>query len=70
MKTTDERATHDVVRWRRKQLVGSGFPLQLAARLARDPGYDLHALIELAEHGCAPELAMRILAPLDSDGAA
>ena len=67
-KTTDERAAHDVVRWRREQLAGSGFPLSLAARLARDARYDLHALIELTEHGCAPELAVRILAPLDADG--
>jgi hypothetical protein len=29
----------------------------------------LHALIELVERGCPPELALRILAPLD-DGEA
>ena len=28
---------------------------------------DLHALIELVEHGCPPELAARILAPLDEE---
>jgi hypothetical protein len=49
--------------WRREQLVRSGFPPRLAARLAADGGYDLHRLIELVERGCPPELAVRILAP-------
>jgi hypothetical protein len=60
-----ERAASDVVRWRRARLVEAGFPLPRAARLARDPRYDLHALIELVEGGCPPELAMSIVAPLD-----
>jgi hypothetical protein len=68
--TTDQRHAHDVVRWRHEQLVGCGFPMQLAARLARDQRYDLHALIELVERGCEPELAVRILAPLEADRAA
>jgi hypothetical protein len=59
-----------VTAWRRDQLVGAGFSLPLASRLARDPRYDLHALIELTERGCAPELAVRILAPLEDDAAA
>jgi hypothetical protein len=65
-----EPAEAGVNRWRREQLVHSGFPLPLAARLAKDPGYDLHRLIELVEAGCAPELAVRILAPLERDEAA
>jgi hypothetical protein len=69
-KTTSERTGHEVVRWRREQLVGSGFPLPLAARLAKDGRYDLHALIELAERGCRPELAVRILAPVEGANAA
>lgn len=64
-RTTDERAAQDLVRWRREQLSASAFPLPLAARLAENPHYDLHALIELVERGCPPELAARILAPLD-----
>ena len=51
--------------WRRDRLVDAGFPRGLAARLARDARYDLHALIELVERGCPPALAARILAPLD-----
>ena len=65
-KATTEQRGHEVVRWRREQLVDSGFPLPLAARLAKDGRYDLHALIELAERGCQPELAVRILAPDES----
>ena len=61
---------HEVVRWRREQLTESGFPLTLTARLAEDARYDLHALIELAERGCRPELAVRIVAPLDDEVAA
>lgn len=57
--------TDDVADWRGRQLAGAGFPADLAARLALDPQYDLHALIELAERGCPPEVAVRILAPLD-----
>jgi hypothetical protein len=68
--TATTTTTDEVVRWRREQLVDSGFPLPLAARLARDPRYDLHALIELAERGCDPELAVRILAPVEGDVAA
>ncbi|HEX5467949.1 MAG TPA: hypothetical protein VFW80_02760 [Gaiellaceae bacterium] len=65
-----ERPGSEVVRWRREQLVLSGFPLDLAARVARDPRYDLHLLIEMVERGCPPELALRILAPLELGGAA
>jgi hypothetical protein len=63
-----EQGAHEVVSWRRDQLVHTGFSLRLAARLARDHRYDLHALIGLVERGCPPELAVRILAPLDEDG--
>jgi hypothetical protein len=61
---------HEVVRWRREQLTESGFSLTVAARLAEDARYDLHALIELVERGCRPELAVRIVTPLDDEVAA
>jgi hypothetical protein len=60
-------ALHEVVRWRRERLAESDFPLTVAARLAEDARYDLHALIELVERGCRPELAVRIVAPLDDE---
>ena len=44
--------------------------LPLAAGLAADRRYDVHALIELVELGCPPDLAARILAPLDAGAAA
>jgi hypothetical protein len=65
-----ENDGHDVVAWRRNQLVLAGYPRKLAARLASDPAFDLHALITLVERGCPPELAVRILAPLEEASAA
>ena len=68
--TRREQKGQQVVRWRSEQLVGSGFPIPLAGRLAEDDRYDLHALIELVERGCQPHLAARIVAPLDGEVAA
>jgi hypothetical protein len=65
--TTREETPNEVVRWRREQLVASGFLLSLAIRLATDERYDLHALIELTERGCPPDLAVGILAPLEGE---
>jgi hypothetical protein len=60
------RELAEVVAWRRDQLVDSGFPAALAAELAGDRRIDLHALVELVERGCPPEVAVRILAPLEA----
>jgi hypothetical protein len=68
--TTSESTGQDVFRWRREQLTHTGFSLPLAAEIAEDTRYDLHALIELVERGCQPDLAMRILAPVEGEGAA
>ena len=68
--TAREATRQGLVRWRREQLVHSGFPFPVAARLAEDSRYDLHALIELVERGCPPALAVRILAPLDDEAGA
>jgi hypothetical protein len=69
-KTTSAQGRDEVVRWRCEQLVESGFALALATRVAENAHYDLHALIELVERGCEPDLAVRILAPLEEDGVA
>jgi hypothetical protein len=61
--TRGEQVAHEVLRWRREQLTRCGFAPRLATVVAADPGYDLHALIELVERGCRPDLAVRILAP-------
>jgi hypothetical protein len=67
---TEERVTSLVVRWRCEQLVECGFTRRAAEQLAADVRYDLHGLIELVERGCPPELAARILAPLEAEVAA
>jgi hypothetical protein len=54
-----------VVSWRRNRLREAGFAPELADRLARDNAYDLHSVLRLMDRGCPPELAARILAPLD-----
>ena len=56
----------DVISWRERQLRVNGFPAPLAAATAADERFDLHALIELTERGCPPDLAARILAPLEA----
>jgi hypothetical protein len=62
-----QRQPVEVFAWRRAQLMRSGFPEPLAERVARDSRYDLHRLIEMAENGCPPELALRILAPFEEE---
>ena len=49
--------------WRRTELLHSGFPRSLAARVAGDERYDLQQLIELVQNGCTSALAVRILSP-------
>jgi len=55
------------VRWRARRLTSAGFPVNLAQQLARTERMDLHKLLELVDRGCPPELAARILAPLDHE---
>jgi hypothetical protein len=61
----DDRAQW--VRWRARRLTSAGFPVNLAQQLARTERMDLHKLLELVDRGCPPELAARILAPLDHE---
>lgn len=51
------------VRWRAQRLLSAGFPLGLARELAQERRVDVHALLELVDRDCPPELAARILAP-------
>lgn len=53
-----------VVGRRSRELVGAGMDAVTAAWVSRDPGYDLHELLELLGRGCPAHLAVRILAPL------
>jgi hypothetical protein len=58
----------DIMMWRVARLRERGFGTQLAGRLAHDPRFDLHALLELVDRGCPTELAVLILQSLDGDG--
>jgi hypothetical protein len=53
------------VQWRLRRLLSAGFPADIAQGLAREERVDLHALLELVDRGCPPDLAARILAPLE-----
>jgi hypothetical protein len=55
------------VRWRVQRLLTAGFAVDLAEGLAREDQVDLHELLELVDRGCPPDLAARILAPIDDD---
>jgi hypothetical protein len=55
----------DVAGWRERCLEAAGFDAVTVAILAGDCGYDVHGLITLVEAGCPPNLAVRILAPID-----
>ena len=54
----------DVTTWRRCRLLEAGFEPELADRIAADHLVDIHALLDLVDRGCPPDLALRILAPL------
>jgi hypothetical protein len=53
------------VQWREGRLLSAGFSSGLAETLAHQERVDLHELLKLVDRGCPPELAARILAPLD-----
>ena len=61
-------AVSPVAEWRRDRLLAAGFAPGVASHLAADCGVDLHALLELVDRGCPPDLAARILAPMDDRG--
>ena len=54
-----------IVSWRREQLLRAGLPPAVATTVASIPLYDVHEVVTLIGRGCAPELAIQILAPLE-----
>ncbi len=62
---TDPR--DELIGWRYQYLTGAGLDPALAASVAGDLRWDLHALLELLDRGCPPALAARILAPADDE---
>jgi hypothetical protein len=55
-----------MVPWRRSALRHAGFDAPSAAEIARDMRYDIRAVLDLIDQGCPPDLAARIVAPLDA----
>jgi hypothetical protein len=55
----------DVAGWRERRLEAAGFDEPTAVMLAGDCRFDLHGLINLVEAGCPPDLAVRIMEPID-----
>ena len=58
-----QQTEQSYVDWRADCLTRAGFDHSTAQQLARDTEFDLHAVLELVDRGCPPELAVRILAP-------
>ena len=56
-----------VVAWRRGQLLKAGFDRRRAERIARNCGFDLHAILDLVAKRCPPRLAESILVPLEGE---
>jgi hypothetical protein len=59
------RENAEVVWWRWSRLVAAGFEPMPAYGLAVDSRIDVHALLDLVARGCPPDVAARILAPLE-----
>jgi hypothetical protein len=53
--------------WLEERLRCAGFGEAKASELAREGRVDLHALLELIDRGCPPNLAERIVAPIDAE---
>jgi hypothetical protein len=65
MKAIRRRPEPELREWRRARLIHAGFAPELATSLGFDARVDLHDLLELVDRGCPPDLAARILAPLE-----
>lgn len=61
------QSVDDAIAWRYRSLVEAGFSEGMASVVATDLRLDLHALLQLIDRGCPPELAVRIVAPLGEE---
>jgi hypothetical protein len=57
----EETESERIERWRMEELERAGYPIESAICLAASPEVDLHFAVGLLEHGCEPELAVKIL---------
>lgn len=58
----------EIAAWRRARLIRAGFDERAASELSLERSVDLHAVLELIDRGAPPQLAARIVAPLDAEG--
>ncbi len=65
--TTRKTPANPVREWRRRRLLALGLAEAAARQLAEDRRVDLHAILDLVDRGCPPELAVRIVAPLGDE---
>ena len=61
------QSVDEAVAWRHHALVEAGFSEATARDVAVDPRQDIHALLQLTDRGCPPDVAVRILAPLGDE---
>jgi hypothetical protein len=66
MKSVRRANEPELREWRRARLIQAGFAPEQATQLGFDERIDVHDLLELIDRGCPPELAARIVAPLDA----
>ena len=64
-KLRPRRTGERLVAWRARCLRNAGFEPSEATSLASNMEIDLHTLLGLVDRSCRPDLAVRILAPLD-----
>ena len=57
----NETEADRVICWRASELIRAGYEPGVAVDLAERVHVDLHVAMDLVEHGCPPELAVRIL---------
>jgi hypothetical protein len=62
----DSELLESTAPWRRSRLRRAGFDARLAALTAADRRYDVEDLVALVARGCPPDLAVRILSPLET----
>ena len=66
MKSVRKTNEPELREWRRARLIQAGVAPELATRLGFDERIDVHDILELIDRGCPPELAARIVAPLEA----
>lgn len=66
MKSLRRTEEPELREWRRARLIQAGFAPELATQLGFDERIDVHDLLQLVDRGCPPELAARIVAPLEA----